>query len=211
MHILLVFFFLFTSLVAEQHKGTLIITYKTGEKGERLDRIRFWLIDEHHEQQMYPRKGSFVDDQSSLKRIVVIRDLNPGKYVIDFVVPNQDNLFEYVPPKEIIIAGDKITEIEQIIKPRYSSIQVTIPQTLIPVPKITLKNGNGEIIAMQNELHLKNLIPGEYTLHFEEIPGYKAPPSKTIQLNAGEHLAPITVTYTSTPIEKAIPQPLTRS
>lgn len=108
--------FLFSSLYGD--KGTLIVTYKTGERGERLDRVRFWLINELHEMQMYPRKSTFIDDQNALKRIIVIKDLKPGKYTLDFVIPNQDDLFEPIAPKEISIIEDKITEIEQVIKPR---------------------------------------------------------------------------------------------
>jgi formylglycine-generating enzyme required for sulfatase activity len=194
---LLLFSLLFSPLFGDP-KGTLIVTYKTGEKGERLDRIRFWLIDEKQDQQMYPRKGSFVDDQSSLKRIVVIKDLKPGKYLLDFVIPNQDDLFEYVPQKEIVIGEDVITEIEQLIKPKYSSIQAnTTPPNLIPFPKITLKNEEEEAVATgsQGELLAKNLIPGAYTLHFEEIPGYSTPIPIPISLNVNEHMGPYTGVY----------------
>lgn len=181
----------------------MIVTYKTGERGERLDRIRFWLIDEKQEQQMYPRKGTFVDDQSSLKRIVVIKDLNPGKYILDFVIPNQDDLFEYVGPKEISIAKDKITEIEQVIKPRYSSLQaMTTPQPLVPIPKITLKNGDLIAASAQSELFVKNLLPGNYTLHFETIPGYVAPAPQEILLNVNEQAGPFWGVYT--PVDESV-------
>lgn len=114
---------------------------------------------------MYPRKGTFVDDQSALKRIVVIKDLKPGKYTLDFVIPNKDGLFEPVAPREITIADDTITELEQVIKPRYGSIQA-----LAEYPGITLKNKAGDTVAstLQKDLFVKYLLPGEYTLHFEE-------------------------------------------
>lgn len=208
-HVLLLFFFFCSALYGniEHNRGTLIVTYKTGEKGERLDRIRFWLIDEKHEQQMYPRKGTFVDDKSSSKRIVVIKNLKPGNYKLNFVIPNQDDLFESIPSKEIVIVEDKITEIEQMIKPRYSTIQATTdPDTVNPKPVITLKNLNNEIVAMSKggELQAKNLTPGDYVLHYEEILGYSAPEPKVISLKANEMIGPLSGLYTpSTEIAEA--------
>lgn len=99
--------------------GSLIVTYQTGSQGERLDRIRFWLKKSDEQfQQMYPKNDAFVDDPSSMTRMVVIENLSPGKYTIEFVVPNRDGYFENVPKKEILISKGSAVKIDQLIKPR---------------------------------------------------------------------------------------------
>lgn len=96
--------------------GTLIVTYQTGPKGERLDRIRFNLIDNKHQCQMFPKQGAFVDDPFCLNRMVVIEDLPAGDYIVEFLIPNWDNFFEAVSPRHVIIFKDKVTKIDQVIK-----------------------------------------------------------------------------------------------
>lgn len=97
--------------------GTLIVTYQTGQKGERLDRIRFFLKSDNHAE-MYPKGLNFVDDAKSMARTVVIENLQTGRYHLHFLIPNKDGFFQDVPPREIIIEEDNTLKIDQKIKPQ---------------------------------------------------------------------------------------------
>jgi hypothetical protein len=99
--------------------GSLIVTYQTGPKSERLDRIRFFLKNEECQAVMYPKCKAYVDDITGMNRLVVIENLTPGKYIIEFIVPNADNLFDHPPPpREVTIVANKIIKIDQAIIPR---------------------------------------------------------------------------------------------
>lgn len=102
---------------SEDH-GCLIISYQTGQKAERLDRIRFVLINDKQEQHMYPKKEDFVDDPSGLMRMVIIDNLEPGNYQLKFVIPNCDGLLEEVPPRTFTIEKGKTIKIDQAIPVR---------------------------------------------------------------------------------------------
>lgn len=107
-----------------QPSGSLIVTYQTGPKGERLDRIRFWLKKSDEQfQQMYPKNDAFVDDPTSMTRMVVIENLVPGKYTLEFAIPNRDGHFEHVPKKEIIISKGSAVKIDQVIKARNAAFK----------------------------------------------------------------------------------------
>jgi hypothetical protein len=101
--------------------GTLIVTYKTDNKGERLKRIRFWIKDEEGLRlSLYPKGKTFVDSTEDLSRMIVIDDLAPGKYFVEFLVPNTDSYFQNIPPREIEIIESEVVKIDQIIKPALS-------------------------------------------------------------------------------------------
>lgn len=99
--------------------GTLIVTYQTDNEGERLNRIRFWIKnDKQLQQQMYPKADGYVEDSdlSPPLRMVVIEDLSPGTYVIEFVIPNADGRFEGILPRRFSIDHpDAIVKIDQVI------------------------------------------------------------------------------------------------
>jgi hypothetical protein len=96
--------------------GTLIVTYQTGSRGERLDRIRFFLKDGRQHCHMYPKEGAYVDDPFCLVRMVVINDLPVGNYTLEFVIPNWDGYFEEVLPRKFSITKEGPTKIDQVIK-----------------------------------------------------------------------------------------------
>ncbi len=177
--------------------GTLIVSYQTGVNGERLDRVRFTLTNDNHNQQMYPKKGSYVDDQKNFKRTVVIKNLNPGKYSLDFMIPNQDDLFEPISTKLITISEDVVTQIDHIFKPRYAGIKAIAKSPtesyLCSLPKVTLKNSSQEIYAQGSlgELQCNTVLPGSYTLCFEEIPGYQSPDPISIEVKKNETIEQI--------------------
>jgi hypothetical protein len=122
--LLLLFFIAFQAafLAAEDNEtgcGTLIVSYQTDTKGERLDRVRFLIRDEQFQQQMYPKGLAYIDDVAGHTRIVIIEDLAPGDYVMEFVVPNHDGVFEEAPLRHFSVPANKIVKIDQIIKPKY--------------------------------------------------------------------------------------------
>ena len=107
-----------SSVEAEGETGTLIVTYKTDSKGERLDRIRFWLKDEDGlNHSLYPKGKAFVDDPEDPSRMIVIEHLPIGHYTLQFLVPNTDRYFQEVSPREVIISHGDVVKIDQQIKP----------------------------------------------------------------------------------------------
>ena len=185
--------------------GSLLVTYHTGQHGERLDRVRFWLKDEHGLIQMYPKGERFVEDPSTHMRMVAIGDLAPGVYYVQFVFPNADGLFEIPIEHQIVVTAGRITKLDQYIKPHYS--RLIAQSTLFGVEKtpsstITLKNKEGTTIAQtkMGKLEVKNLKPGQYILYFEPIEGYSTPSPVEITLITNETKGPIEGIYK--PIQK---------
>ncbi|MBA3815025.1 MAG: hypothetical protein H0X29_00580, partial [Parachlamydiaceae bacterium] len=95
--------------------GTLIVSYHTGPKGERLNRVRFMLSSENCIDSLYPKGNTYVDDEECASRLVVIDDLAVGNYTLTFLVPNQDGLFEDIPERKITIAKNSLVKIDQSI------------------------------------------------------------------------------------------------
>lgn len=99
--------------------GTVIVNYQTNEEGERLERIRFWLINQNEEQTLYPKKDEFVvNDHSHFERTVVITHLPATKYQIAFLVPNRDLFFEETKTREFELTPNSIVRLDQIIHER---------------------------------------------------------------------------------------------
>lgn len=98
--------------------GTLIVTFKTNNKGERIERVRFWLKDEKAKQTLFPRGSAFVDDREKKTRMVVIEDLEPGQYTLEFLVPNLDGRFESAPQRKVKITRGEVVKIDQEIRSR---------------------------------------------------------------------------------------------
>ncbi len=115
------FFFLLTVNTYGQELlpdlGTLVITYQTDQKGQRLDRIRFWLINDREERTLYPKKDEFVSNSHTPnERTVVITHLIPGHYRIEFLIPNTDQIFEEVLPRHIVLNPGSVIKIDQTIR-----------------------------------------------------------------------------------------------
>ncbi len=101
--------------------GTIIVTYQTDQGAQRLDRIRFWLINAHEERTLYPKKDEFVSNSHTPnERTVVMTHLPSGRYRIEFLIPNADQLFEEIPPREIILRPGEVIKIDQTIHLRSS-------------------------------------------------------------------------------------------
>lgn len=109
------------SATAGSKGGTLIVTYQIGMEPapacERIHRMRFWLINAKHEQHMYPKKGRLRETSEACVKTVVIEDLPPGVYTLEFLIPNQDNFFQPVPQREVVLEAGKTVKIHQRIQP----------------------------------------------------------------------------------------------
>ncbi|HEV8051694.1 MAG TPA: SUMF1/EgtB/PvdO family nonheme iron enzyme [Parachlamydiaceae bacterium] len=195
--------FCFSSGIAvEQDQGTLIVSYSTGERAERLNRIRFSLISEDNEEQMYPKGDAFVESSDSESRMIVIENLAAGNYKLRFLVPNSDELFEATPEKNIVIVKDDILRVDQLLNPRYSTIKVKtelLTDEFIPntTPSITLEDDHGNIRAhsVTGKLIAHYLIPGSYTIKFGEIDGFHTPEGYSMEINPGHVIGPLVGTY----------------
>lgn len=191
------------SAFGAENGGTLIVTYQTGPKGERLNRVRFWVRPAQEDPQLYPKGNSFVEDESNMTRIVVIENLAPGKYMVEFVVPNSDGLFEPIPKREIHVLSGKVVKIDQLIKPRYASLKVktsiesTDAATLKAFPRAYLRNQQGQIVAESTDgkYTAHHLVPGKYRVVFENLPGFIAPPAMELTLAPNQNFGPIEGVY----------------
>jgi len=105
------------SLFGEMVEGTLMVTYQTDEKGERLDRVRFWIRDEEAKQSFFPRGQAYVEDKKEKSRMVVIKHLPPGHYTLHFLVPNQDGYFDSFPLRTFFMAPGETVKISQRLTP----------------------------------------------------------------------------------------------
>ncbi len=114
--------------------GTIIVTYQTDEKGNKLDRIRFWLINENDEKTLYPKREEFISSSHTCEeRTVVIPHLPQGKYRIEFILPLSVHIIEEIPSIEVALAERSIVKIDQVInisplpKEKYSSEIAYLP------------------------------------------------------------------------------------
>lgn len=110
--------FLFTQeLPVDANSGTIIVSYQTDQQGQRIDRIRFWLINEKQERTLYPKKDQFIaSHRSGMEKTIVISPLPAGHYKIVFIAPNKDRFFEDILPREFILQPGAVVKIDQEIK-----------------------------------------------------------------------------------------------
>jgi hypothetical protein len=94
-------------------KGTLIVTWKTDGEGTCMERIRFWLKNSKMEQTLYPKQNAYVDDAEEKCRMVVVENLKPDEYIVEFLVPNRDGCFQIPPPKAITVAAGETVKVNQ--------------------------------------------------------------------------------------------------
>lgn len=97
--------------------GTVIVTYQMSAGAQKLDRIRFWLINEQHERTLFPKKDEFVSNtHTPNERTVVITHLPPGRYRIEFLIPNCDHIFEDIPARAFNLNPGAVIKIDQTIR-----------------------------------------------------------------------------------------------
>ncbi|MBS4167582.1 hypothetical protein [Parachlamydia sp. AcF125] len=186
---------------ADDTTGTLVVTYQTGVKGERLERVRFWLRKNDKDKQLYPASHASVEDLGKLSRTVVVENLIPGDYTLEFVIPNRDSFFYQPEIKQVKILAGQITKVNQTLQPRYVSIAVsavTENHTLFDkLPIISLHTSSGKTVHCSSDGSLKAdaLEPGDYTVLFEELSGYICPQPLEIVLQPGEKAENMLGTY----------------
>ncbi len=139
----------------EQNTGTLIITYKTDNKGERLNRVRFWLIDKEGSKiSLYPKSRAFVEDPKEPSRKVVINGVKAGNYAIKFLVPNADRYFQDLQPRDVVITQGEVVKIDQHIKPASLVQHIPLPSEplkSIPAGKEVKENAGGQVKSISAE------------------------------------------------------------
>jgi formylglycine-generating enzyme required for sulfatase activity len=104
--------------VSASTAGTLIVSYSTGKEGYRLSRVRFWLINENEQRRIFPRGDAYVEDAEMKKRTVLVENLPPGRYTLEFSLPNRDHFFFEIPKKTFILEPGGVFKIDQELRTR---------------------------------------------------------------------------------------------
>lgn len=144
----------FLEAASSDDKGTIVVTYQTDTQGNRLDRIRFWLINAQQERGLYPKKDEFVANMhTNSERTVVISQLPPGPYIIQFIVPNRDHFFEKPKPRHIDLAAGEVIKIDQEIK-HLRVIHSSHPHEELAFLKIPSRQNSLLGIIINNPLYL---------------------------------------------------------
>lgn len=185
-------------------RGTAIISYSTGDRGERLDQVRLWLTDSQGKRTMYPQsdEAQFFDQQKARAQ-VEIHKLPEGAYTLEFFLPNRDGALEEIDPKRLIVKAGKRTEIHQNIRVRYGklSAHLTFPYCEPPasdeMPRIALTDSNGSIVTSSHTgaLEANQLLPGNYQIRFDSHEGGRTPDPIAVTVHPDEELAPIRIPY----------------
>lgn len=182
--------------------ATLVVSYHTGPKMERLERIRFRLRNEFDQQQLFPKETGYSNSAENQHKVVVIEGLAPGMYSLQFLIPNSDDLFENVPKREFKLSEGETLKIDQQIRPRYASLKAVanVLEENLPfeaLPTITLEDEYNEIRAQSTvgKLSVHYLLPGRYKVIFEHLEGYQTPPPQDIILQPSEFTGPIVGIY----------------
>lgn len=120
------------SSLFSDNAGSLIVSYQTGPKGERLERVRFRVTGDKGYSELYPKGGAVVNHSPSPCCLVAIDNLPMGIYTLEFIVPNQDALFEDTPSRTIQIDPEKVTKVDQYIRPRLRAEQTIAVKENVP-------------------------------------------------------------------------------
>lgn len=179
--------------------GSIKVSFRTDDKEERLDRIRFWLIDKDDNHTMFPKLGCYETDPTTHTRTVTIDDVAVDNYSLQFLLPNTENLFNEIPIHNLKVVNNKITYVTQEITPNYGSLEVTarIPTSPFVTDKstITLRDPYDNVIAQSSgHLFIDDLIPGSYIVFFEETRNLSAPNPITVKIEPGT-LTPVESQY----------------
>jgi formylglycine-generating enzyme required for sulfatase activity len=180
--------------------GTVVVTYDTGPRKDNLDRIRFWLVDSEGNRTMYPQEEEYVDDFYGYTRTVCIDDLSDGDFSLDFVVPNQDGLFDEVEPIEFTKGVENIL-ITHSFQPKYGKVVVDLDTAYVTEALekpfvITLLDSEGKAYySSEGSLECDSLIPGDYQIVFEQVNDIVSPTPIAFSVSADEELDPFLGIY----------------
>lgn len=205
-----------------EQKSRIIVSYSTGPKRERIDRVRFWVIDEKGNRFMYPKEFDYTDNVGTYEREVTIESPPPGKYTIEFLVPNADNLFAPIPKHHVTVNKGKSTEVSQEILPRYGKIEadidvqsernfISIHEAIeskqvnkLPFIAVLDSKGNVQASSATGKLLADDLVPGKYTVVYEALENFVTPPETRIEVAPGEFVGPLTGRYATEAVELTI-------
>lgn len=189
----------YTMKYAREH-GNLVVAFGTGPSGDRMERARFWLSDSSGKRDMYPKNDQFSDDPVTHQRRVTIENLPTGQYLVEFLLPNNDNLFGDIPTKEVVVSADNTSTVEADFLPQYAtlSVEAILPTKPIEDTLISVTNADGKIVGdtKETKLALVDLVPGAYCVHFHEHPFCDSPQDTVVAVTPGSHVGPIRGTYT---------------
>lgn len=189
--------------------GSLLVWYDTGNRGERLDRVRFWLTDSEGNRQMYPKSDTEIKGDS-VHRCAVVENLPIGQYRMDWILPNTDSLFMSTDSSVISIIEGETAVVEQSILARYSTVDASYSFDYAPeqqdLPPIRLVDLFGEIKAVGQECRLaaEAVLPGDYQVVFGDIPGYQTPDPIPVTVVPADHAGPFQVIYKTDAVPIAV-------
>ncbi len=197
--------FSMTSLVngrtenAAQVAGTVTVTYDTGARQERLKDVRFYLINSLGHRKVFPAGQEAQESDEGRARSVAIPGLRSGTYTMMFDLPNSDGLFSPTPPRTLWVEPGASLVVYQSLVPQYASLEVKLEvpewhRESSELPQAILVNAQGQVVgrSSRGELIVDGLAPGDYQLHFMEIPGYRAPQSVYLVLEPTNNVLPHT-------------------
>lgn len=184
-------------------RGSLELSYRTDKKKVRLDRVRFWLSDEHGNRTMYPKDGAVVQQADDTSVLVRIDDLLEGNYTVEFLVPNHDQLFKEVPKEDVFLLGGETRKLDFTIKPSYGHLQASLtfpedapkPKELPEISVVRVDDGECICRSANGELEIDDLHPGDYVINFESIGKFNAPAPMPVVVKAGETVGPVVAYY----------------
>lgn len=185
-----------------QAYGSLVVTYETGMNAERIDHVKFWLIDEEGSRKGYPSHGQAKLAKGGVAREVVLDRLPVGEYRVEFFVPNLDGLFPEVEGQTVQVLKGQVQYVEQGLAPKYAGLRVKLAFPFSQpekerIPKIWLKDVQDQIIAESDtgELFSQRLLPGSYQVVFESVERGICPETLSVYLEPGEHNESIVQEY----------------
>ncbi len=209
---------LFSGILAAEEApetGTLIVTYTTPEEGDYLDRIRFWLKSAPNKQSLYPKESAFLESENSTRK-VVIENLPPGNYTLQFLIPNTKAQFEDPIARTVEIAAGEKLRLDVKIKKKQSLaaleehlstgkliVSYEISETFSTLAEnviFRLKDENGGIyplvinpestIALNHGkmVTIEDITSGRYTLEFilQEAEGEQLLHSRPLEIREGK-------------------------
>ena len=190
--------------VYSTHTGGLLVRYETGPEKFRLYDIKFELIDEMGTRSVFPSSYKEVEQQDTVQTVAV-SNLKHGNYTLRFLVNDNAEDFAELPQRKVYIKPGEEAVIEEFIQPQYGSITVytdlsEVSSVPSKSPKIFIKNNDDLLVyeSTQGELEVLELLPGDYTVHFEGVEDMFSPVPVAVSIRAGEKANPIIGKYQDT-------------
>ena len=148
---------------------TLIVTYQSDSPHISLDRVRFWLIDEHERRSLFPRPDQILSNQKlNDEQTVVISDIPAGDYRIQFLVPNKRHQFATPQIRQVTLTAGTVTRVNE---------------------KVGLKDEQAKLINLQSVAQKNSFSNSPVSIEgmVKNLPPYSLPlPSKSDTLKGSQ-------------------------